>query len=82
MPKAMYLWSMGLLIAQFVFWISRVVGVFWATGGAGFLALMGFGILYFTSLEDGHPESMATILRSHWQTFQSDSAESVEVLTV
>lgn len=82
MPKAMYFWSLGLMIAQFVFWISRVVGVFWATGGAGFLALMGYGILYFTSLEDGHPESMATILCSHWQTFQSDSAESVEVLTV
>lgn len=70
------------MVAQFVFWISRVVGVFWASGGAGFLALMGYGILYSTSLEEDHPESMATMLRSHWQTFQSDSAEAGEVLTV
>ncbi|KAG1902145.1 uncharacterized protein F5891DRAFT_1024927 [Suillus fuscotomentosus] len=82
MPKAMYLWSIGLMVAQLVFWTFRVVGVLWASGGAGFLALMGYGILYFTSLEDDHTGSMATMLRSHWQTFQSDSAAVTEPLTV
>jgi len=70
------------MVAQLVFWTFRVVGVFWASGGAGFLALMGYGILYFTSLEDDHTGSMATMLRSHWQTFQSDSAAVTEPLTV
>jgi hypothetical protein len=82
MPKAMYLWSMGLMVAQFIFWVSRIVGVFWASGGAGFLALMGYGILHFTSLEDDHLDSMATMLRNHWQTLQSGSGEAAEALTV
>lgn len=78
----MYLWSMALMVAQFLFWISRIVGVFWALGAAGFLVLVVYGILYFTSLEDDHPEPMATMLRSHWQTFQSGSVEAVETMTV
>ncbi|KAG2154281.1 uncharacterized protein EDB93DRAFT_193700 [Suillus bovinus] len=82
MPKAMYLWSMGLMVAQLVFWASRVIGVLWASGGAGFLALMGYSILYSTSLEDDDPDSMVTMLRSHWQTFQSGSGEVTETSTV
>lgn len=82
MPKAMYLWSMGLMVAQFIFWVSRVVGVFWASGGAGLLALMGYGILHFTSLDDDHSDLMTTMLRNHWQTFQSGSVEATEALTV
>ncbi|KAG1823471.1 uncharacterized protein BJ212DRAFT_1476352 [Suillus subaureus] len=82
MPKAMYLWSIGLMVAQFIFWASRVVGVLWASCGAAFLALMGYGIFHFTSLEDGHSDPMATMLRSHWQTFQSGSAEAAETSAV
>jgi hypothetical protein len=52
MPKALYLWSLGLMLAQFLFWVSRVVGIPWALGGACFLTLMGCGILYSTPLED------------------------------
>ncbi|KAG2134856.1 hypothetical protein DEU56DRAFT_809046 [Suillus clintonianus] len=78
MPKALYLWSLGLMVAQFVFWVSRVVGVVWASGGACFLALMGYGILYITSTEDDHPDPIATM----WETFQSGSAEADVILPV
>lgn len=66
------------MVAQFVFWVSRVVGVVWASGGACFLALMGYGILYITSTEDDHPDPIATM----WETFQSGSAEADVILPV
>ncbi|OAX42608.1 hypothetical protein K503DRAFT_710226 [Rhizopogon vinicolor AM-OR11-026] len=75
MPRAMYLWSLGLMLAQFVFWVSRVIGVPWALGGACFLAMMGYGILYFTSLEDDLPDPMGGMPRRHWFTFQSSGSE-------
>lgn len=82
MPKALHLWSLGLMVAQFVFWVSRVVGVLWASGGACFLTLMGYSILYFTSTDDDDPNPMAGILRSHWHAFQNGSAEPAGILPV
>ncbi|KAG1753634.1 uncharacterized protein EDB91DRAFT_1285986 [Suillus paluster] len=80
LPKALYLWSLGLMVAQFVFWVSRVVGVLWASGGVCFLTLMGYGILYFTSID--HPDPTVGLLRSHWHAFQGGSAEAAGILPV
>jgi len=67
----LYLWSLGLMLAQFLFWVSRVVGIPWALGGACFLTLMGCGILYSTPLE-ADPLGGGMPL-----TFQSGSEETV-----
>ncbi|KAJ8590002.1 hypothetical protein M405DRAFT_881296 [Rhizopogon salebrosus TDB-379] len=80
MPKALYLWSLGLVISQFLFWVSRVVGVPWALGGACSVTIMGYGILYFTPLEDDFSDSMG-ILRSLWHTFQSGLVEDIGSVT-
>lgn len=74
MPKALYLWSLGLMLAQFLFWVSRVVGIPWALGGACFLTLMGCGILYSTSLEVDLPDPLGGGIPL---TFQSGSEETV-----
>ncbi|OJA17677.1 hypothetical protein AZE42_03021 [Rhizopogon vesiculosus] len=83
MPRALYLWSLGLMLAQFIFWVSRVIGVPWALGGACFLAMMGYGILYFTSLEDDLPDLSGIMPRRHWLTFQRSGSEEADgVMTV
>jgi hypothetical protein len=69
------------VISQFLFWVSRVVGVPWALGGACSVIIMGYGILYFTPLEDDLPDSMGGILHSLWHTFQSGLVEGIRSMT-
>ncbi|KAJ8595481.1 hypothetical protein M405DRAFT_347899 [Rhizopogon salebrosus TDB-379] len=81
LPRTLYLWSVGLMVAQFLFWVSRVVGMPWALGGACSLIIMGYGILYFTSLDD-LPDSMGGMSCSLWPTLQNGSEEAVGIMTV
>jgi hypothetical protein len=68
------------VISQFLFWVSRVVGVPWALGGACSVTIMGYGILYFTPLEDDLSDLMG-ILRSLWHTFRSGLVEGIGSMT-
>jgi hypothetical protein len=70
------------MVAQFLFWVSRVVGMPWALGGACSLIIMGYGILYFTSLDDDLPDSMGDMSCSLWPTLQNGSEEAVGIMTV
>ena len=65
------------MVAQFMVWVSRVVGVPWAMGGTCLLTLMGYGIIYFTSLEGDVPDPLGGIPRSYWSTLQNESEETV-----